>query len=207
MAPMVVLDFLGLKVVVTLEDSLVFIFWSLDLVGGKPWGEELEAPLSKRFLTEPARTMPLSVVRVATGGDLMWRSCRIWDCWSPDTELPSADLELPRTGVRSFSLGSWLELREDLDLEYVSYLSVAAPLVAFFLALFPLPLLLVVLRRGLVLLRPCELRLDFSRSSSLLMLRLWYLLLLREEVRVPFDRRELRFRESSVMLSSVKLSS
>jgi len=70
----------------------------------------------------------------------------IWDFGDcPDPKLPNADLELPRTGVCSFSLGPWVWLlrwfeEEDLDLEYVSYLSVAGPL-----------LLLPVLRRGAVL--------------------------------------------------------
>jgi len=68
----------------------------------------------------------------------------IWDfCDYLDTELPTADLELPRTGFRSFSLRSWVLQwfeEEDLYLEYVSYLSVADTL-----------LLLLVLRRGLLL--------------------------------------------------------
>jgi len=107
----------------------------------------------------------------------------IWDfCDYLDTELPTADLELPRTGFRSFSLRSWVLQwfeEEDLYLEYVSYLSVADTL-----------LLLLVLRRGLLLFWPC--RLDFSRFSSLLMLWLWYLLRLREDSVPLSDRRDTR---------------
>ena len=98
---MVVLDFLGLKAgIVTFEDSFVFIFWSLERAGGMPpWGEEEEValPLSNRFLTKPALTMPLLsvlLIQVATGGDLMCKSCKILDCVSPDPEPSSADFEL-----------------------------------------------------------------------------------------------------------------